>query len=93
MMMDLIAQASTTVTDHGMAALGAGIGGGIGAGLAVVGGGVGIGLIGGHAMDALARQPEATGRIVTNMLIVAALIEGFTFFGIVICMLLTHKVG
>ena len=51
----------------------------IGAGLAVIGAGIGIGQIGGHAMDAIARQPEASGKIQTAMLIAAALIEGIGF--------------
>ena len=51
----------------------------IGAGLVVIGAGLGIGRIGGSAMDAIARQPEATGKIQTAMLIAAALIEGIGF--------------
>jgi F-type H+-transporting ATPase subunit c len=45
----------------------------IGAGLAVLGAGLGIGRIGGSAMDAIARQPEASGKIQTAMIIAAAL--------------------
>ena len=51
----------------------------IGAGLVVIGVGIGIGQIGGKAMEAIARQPEATGKIQTAMLIAAALIEGIGF--------------
>jgi len=51
----------------------------VGAGLIVIGAGVGIGMIGGKAMDAIARQPEASGKIQTAMLIAAALIEGIGF--------------
>ncbi|MDB4074878.1 ATP synthase F0 subunit C [Crocinitomicaceae bacterium] len=51
----------------------------IGAGLIVIGVGIGIGRIGGSAMDAIARQPEATNKIQTAMLIAAALIEGIGF--------------
>ncbi len=51
----------------------------IGAGLIVIGVGIGIGRIGGSAMEAIARQPEATGKIQTAMLIAAALIEGIGF--------------
>lgn len=51
----------------------------IGAGLIVLGVGIGIGKIGGSAMDAIARQPEASGKIQTAMLIAAALIEGIGF--------------
>ncbi|GGH38025.1 ATP synthase subunit C [Mangrovimonas yunxiaonensis] len=51
----------------------------IGAGLIVIGAALGIGRIGGQAMDAIARQPEASGKIQTAMLIAAALIEGIGF--------------
>ena len=51
----------------------------VGAGLIVIGVGIGIGRIGGSAMEAIARQPEATGKIQTAMLIAAALIEGIGF--------------
>ncbi|MDX5585616.1 MAG: F-type H+-transporting ATPase subunit c [Roseivirga sp.] len=51
----------------------------VGAGLVVIGVGIGIGRIGGSAMDAIARQPEAYGKIQTAMLIAAALIEGIGF--------------
>ncbi len=51
----------------------------IGAGLVVIGAGIGIGLIGGKAMEAIARQPEESGKIQTAMLIAAALIEGIGF--------------
>ena len=51
----------------------------VGAGLIVIGGGLGLGKIGGSAMEAIARQPDATGKIQTAMLIAAALIEGIGF--------------
>ena len=51
----------------------------VGAGLIVIGAGLGIGKIGGSAMDAIARQPEATSQIQTAMIIAAALIEGIGF--------------
>ena len=51
----------------------------VGAGLIVIGAGLGIGRIGGSAMDAIARQPEAAGKIQTAMLIAAALVEGLAF--------------
>lgn len=60
------------------------IGTGIGVGLVLVGAGIGIGRIGGSAMDAIARQPEASGTISTNMIIAAALVEGAALFGLVI---------
>ncbi len=51
----------------------------VGAGLVVIGAGIGIGKIGASAMEGIARQPEATGKIQTAMLIAAALIEGIGF--------------
>ncbi len=64
------------------------LGAGIGAGIAVVGAGIGIGQIGGKAMDAIARQPEAVGDIRSNMIVAAALVEGVAFFAVVICLLI-----
>ncbi len=57
----------------------------IGAGLVTIGAGIGIGMIAGSALEGIARQPEATDKIRTNMLIAAALIEGIALFGAVIC--------
>ncbi|MDN3723129.1 ATP synthase F0 subunit C [Aequorivita sp. SDUM287046] len=51
----------------------------VGAGLIVIGAGIGLGKIGGSAMEAIARQPEATGKIQTAMIIIAALLEGLAF--------------
>ncbi|HEX2921248.1 MAG TPA: ATP synthase F0 subunit C [Bacteroidales bacterium] len=59
----------------------------VGAGLAVIGAGLGIGRIGGSAMDAIARQPEATSKIQTAMIISAALIEGAALFAIVVALM------
>ncbi len=59
----------------------------IGLGLIIIGAGRGIGAIGSHAVDAIARQPEAGGRIFTSMIISAALIEGATLFAIVVALL------
>ena len=56
----------------------------IGAGLSAVGAGIGIGLIGGRAMEGIARQPEAAGKIQSAMLIAAALVEGAALFGVVV---------
>ena len=64
------------------------MGAGFGAGLAAIGAGIGIGQIGGKAMEAISRQPEAVGDIRSNMIISAALIEGGAFFAAVICLLI-----
>jgi F-type H+-transporting ATPase subunit c len=63
------------------------LGAAIGAGIAAIGAGIGIGQIGGKAMEAIARQPEAVGDIRSNMIIAAALIEGVAFFALVISFL------
>lgn len=67
----------------GLAMLGAGLG----AGLVIIGGAKGIGQIGGGAVEAMARQPEASGSINAAMIITAAMIEGATLFAVVVCLL------
>ncbi|MCC5918941.1 MAG: ATP synthase F0 subunit C [Cryomorphaceae bacterium] len=62
----------------------------IGAGLATLGIGLGIGKVGGSAMEGIARQPEAAGKIQTAMIIAAALIEGAGLFAIVVALLGTN---
>ena len=72
------------------AAAGAGLGkfgAALGAAIAVIGAGLGIGKIGGSAMEAIARQPEAAGDIRMSMIIIAALVEGVALFAIVVCFL------
>ena len=59
----------------------------IGAGLAAVGAGIGIGRIGGSALESMARQPEHSSMIQTNMIIAAALVEGVALFGVVVALL------
>ena len=59
----------------------------IGAGLAVLGAGLGLGRIGGSAVEGIARNPEAAGKIQTAMIIAAALIEGVALFGVVVGLL------
>lgn len=63
------------------------LGAALGAGLVIIGAGLGIGRIGGQAVESISRQPEASGAIQTAMIISAALIEGATFFALIICML------
>jgi F-type H+-transporting ATPase subunit c len=70
-------------TGSGLAVMGVGIG----AGLAAIGGAIGIGRIGGSMVEAIARQPEASGSMFAPMIITAAMIEGTTLFAIVICLL------
>ena len=63
------------------------LGAALGAGLVILGAGIGIGRIGGSAVESMARQPEVAGNIQTAMIISAALIEGATFFALIVCML------
>ncbi|MCL1850607.1 MAG: ATP synthase F0 subunit C [Bacteroidetes bacterium] len=70
--------------------LGAGLGkmgATFGAGISTIGAGYGIGQIGKTAMESLARQPEASGDIRTNMILACAFIEGIAFLSIVVCLL------
>jgi F-type H+-transporting ATPase subunit c len=62
------------------------IGGAIGAGLVIIGAGYGIGRIGSCAVESMARQPEVAGTIQLSMIVAAALIEGATFFALIVCM-------
>ena len=63
----------------------------LGGGLAVIGAGLGIGKIGGSAMEAIGRQPSASGDIRTSMIIMAALVEGTALFAIVVCFLVVFQ--
>lgn len=80
MLLSVLLQAAAGV---GISKLGAAIG----AGIAVLGAGIGIGRIGGSAMEAMARQPEACGDLRMNMIIAAALVEGVALIAIVVCLL------
>ncbi len=88
-MFNILAAEMALFPSAGLAILGIAIG----AGIIVLGAAKGIGHLAGSAMEGIARQPEAGGRIGTNMIIAAALIEGFTFFALVICFMLVGKVA
>ena len=81
--MELLTVLLDTVMNQGLA--------GIGAGLAAIAAGLGIGNIGASAMEGIARQPEAAGKIQGAMLIVAAFVEAVALFAAVICLLVTLK--
>jgi F-type H+-transporting ATPase subunit c len=59
----------------------------IGVGLIIIGAALGIGGLARSAVESMARQPETAGNIQTAMIIAAALIEGVTFFALIIVML------
>jgi F-type H+-transporting ATPase subunit c len=88
-MVDLIFATTVATWDVGVGLLGAGVG----AGLAAIGAAIGIGLIGGNSVNAVARQPEASGDIFRNMILTAALVEGVALFACAICFLLMGNVG
>ena len=58
-----------------------------GAGIIILGAGFGIAKIGAAAVESMARQPEAAGDIRGGMILAAALIEGATFFALIVCIL------
>lgn len=68
------------VAAQALAALGAALG----AGIAAIAAGFGIGKIGSAAMEAIARQPEAAGDIRSNMIVIAALVEGVALFAVIV---------
>jgi F-type H+-transporting ATPase subunit c len=70
---------------------GAAVGAGLGAGLIIIGAGFGFGKIGAAALESMARQPEVAPRIQTAMIIIGALLEGATFFALLICIILQGK--
>ena len=75
---------ATDVTGYGVAALAAGV--------AALGAGIGIGHIGNGAMQAMARQPESINDLRANMILMAALVEGATFFAMVIGLLVIFTI-
>jgi F-type H+-transporting ATPase subunit c len=79
----VLLQAGEAVATAGIAEFGAAIG----AAFAAIGAAYGIGRIGSSALEAIARQPEASGDIRSNMIVSAALIEGVAFFAVIICAL------
>ena len=70
-----------------MAADGVSFSGAFGAGVTIIGAGYGISRIGSAAVESMARQPEVAGKIQTAMIIAAALIEGVTFFALIVCII------
>jgi len=85
------AWAQTTNTSHFLS--GAAAGAGLGAAITIVGAGIGFGRIGAAALESMARQPEVAGRVQTAMIIIAALLEGATFFALIVCILVAGALG
>jgi F-type H+-transporting ATPase subunit c len=70
---------------------GGAMGAGLGAGLVIIGASYGFGKIGSSALESMARQPETAGRVQTAMIIIGALLEGATFFALIVCIQLVGK--
>jgi F-type H+-transporting ATPase subunit c len=87
------AGAGATHTSYSYLLSGVSAGAGIGAGIGLLGAGYGFSRIGSAALESMARQPEMAGRIQTAMIVIAALLEGATFFGLLICLLVSFKAG
>ena len=66
---------------------------GIGLGILVLGAAYGIGKLAASAVEGIARQPEAAGNIRGTAIVLAALIEGFTFFALIVALLASNKVS
>ena len=83
------------ITHKGKVSTGSGLAVGgacVGAGLAAIGGGYAIARVGGHCIDAMARQPEAAGSMFAPMIVTAAMIEGAMLFSIVIALIAVLKI-
>jgi F-type H+-transporting ATPase subunit c len=75
--------------DSGAAAFyGKAVGAGLGAAFTLVGAGIGFGRIGAAALESMARQPEVSDKVSGSMITIAALLEGATFFALIVCLLI-----
>ena len=79
---EAVAQAQEILGREGFAVY---FGGAFGAGMVILGAGYGISRIGSCAVESMARQPEVAGNIQTAMVVAAVLIEGATFFALIVC--------
>ena len=77
----MLAEASPLTSEYAIAAAV------ISAAVILVGAAIGIAIIAKNAVNSISRQPEAGGRIFTSMIVGAALLEGVTFFALLICLL------
>ena len=64
------------------------LGAALAASIIIIGAALGISRIGSSALEATARQPEIAGNAQTSMIISAALVEGVSFFALVVCLLI-----
>jgi len=87
----MVLAAPLYAADGELRQMGLAIGAGIAIGFAALGGGIGQGLAAGHAVEGIARNPNAYGKIFTPMILGLALIESLVIYGLVIAFLLFGK--
>ncbi len=68
------------------------LGAGLAAGLGMLGPGLGLGLIGFATMQGIARNPEASGRMFTNMILMAGLTEAIGIYVLIVAIILAMVV-
>ena len=83
----------TTINNNSHTLSGVAVGAGLGAAITILGAGYGLGRIGSSALESMARQPEVAGRVQTGMIIIAALLEGATFFALIICIVIAGNLA
>ena len=88
-----VTNTTPNLTPNSSVLSGAAIGAGLGAGLVMIGAGWGFGRIGAVALESMARQPEVAGKVQTAMIVIAALLEGATFFALLVCLLINSRTG
>ena len=86
-------QADPTTVPGYVVFSGKGLGAGLGAALTIIGAAYGFGKIGSSALESMARQPEVAGQVQTAMIIIGALLEGATFFALIVCILVSGGTG
>jgi F-type H+-transporting ATPase subunit c len=87
----LMASPLLAADQGGAAFYGAAMGAGIGCALTLIGAGIGFGKIGSAALESMARQPEVAGQVSASMITIAALLEGATFFSLIVCIIMAFK--
>ena len=88
----LMASPLLATGDQGASAFyGNAMGTGIGCALTLIGAGIGFGKIGSAALESMARQPEVAGQVSASMITIAALLEGATFFSLIVCIIMAFK--
>src|SRR5262249_31355563 len=85
-------ESAATLPSGNMTLSGAAVGAGLGAALTLIGAGWGFGRIGAAALESMARQPDIANRIQRAMMVIAALLEGATFFALIVCILVAQQV-